>query len=183
MKLLTTLMALGILTACGTKHDSAPAAPKPTEPQPTAPHPTVDDKSLVDGKYYLSAATLEASDAAGNSVPTQPLQVSGDYFWIAKHLDGTKYEMTMTGAAKISSSNELQVEINCKGAQDVYTFDWQESGALRNIHQTESGCPQGLQASDSQQMSIERLGPSGFAYTVVSNKDGTRLVETYTFKK
>ena len=74
-------------------------------------------------------------------------------------------------------------ELNCKGAQDVYVFDWTESGAIRNLRQTESGCPQGLEGVEARQMTVERLSATSFAYTFVNQNDGARIIESYVFKK
>lgn len=177
------------LAGCGKDDDKGSDAPrnnndgdvkKPGDEEKTPP---VDTSHIADGKYYLSAGTVEGFDTEGDKVGPHALQVTGDYFWIIKHIEGQKYEVTATGSAKISNSNNVVADLNCKGAQDVYVFDWTESGALRNLRQTETGCPQGLQSASAQQMSVERLSNNSFTYTVVTQEDGNRVIETYTFKK
>lgn len=172
-----------VVTACGRNDEDQPAAAAPVAETVAEPAPTPASTGIVSGKYFMTAGTVEAFDDAGNKLDPQQLQITGDYFWIVEDLGEKKLEVTASGSAKISNSNAVLTEINCRGAQDVYVFDVTASGALRNFQITESGCPQSLQGSAAQQRSLAKLGNDAFGYTIVNQAEGVRMIETYTFKK
>jgi hypothetical protein len=177
------LLGLGCGEASSGNKNDAPVNPNQ---QATPDKPEANPKSsarLGEGKYFISAGTVEAFDNAGNKIDPQTLQITGDYTWIVKSLGSEKYEVTATGSAKISSSNQVIAEVNCKGAQDVFAFTLLTSNALRELAIIESGCPQGIKAVGSQQMSINPVSDSTFVYTVASQEEGARVIESYTFRK
>lgn len=184
------IVATGVLLAlvgCGSDKDggssNAPAqqAPQLTEPKDGDEKPK--SGTIEDGKYYLSSGSYEGSDTAGNKIDPQTLQIAGDYYWEMKHQSDDRYEVTATGRAKLSSDNNILAEVNCAGSQDVYSFEMISSGSLRNFAQLEAGCPQAAKLTSSQQMSIRSLNANAFEYTVVTQNDGVRIVETFVFRK
>lgn len=176
--------ALSFLTGCGgstSSDDDAPApAPAPQQQEEQGP---VDVPLIEDGKYYLSAGVVEAFDSQGNKLDPQTLQITGDYFWDMLYLKEGRYQITASGSTKISTENEILAEVNCVGARDVYIFELKEGNAIRNFRIQESGCPGNLKPVSSMQMSFEPLTSSSFIYTVTNTADGTRVVESFTFRK
>ena len=208
---LKTLVATGLLVAlvgCGTDKfgedgEDGDAGKSPLAGQVDGKNPKVDGEgdnengetgsdaadgetalgAIADGRYYLSSGSFEGSDAEGNKIDKQTLQIAGDYYWETSHRGAAQYEVTATGSAKLSMDNQVLAELNCAGSQDVYAFEVIASGSMRNFAQLEAGCPQESQLNASQQMSIRSLSPDTFEYTVVNQSEGVRIVETYIFRK
>jgi hypothetical protein len=187
---LLTLTFASAFFGCGTSStkstdEKKPATreTKPEEDSDATKKPAVSASRIAEGKYFVSAASVEAFDNLGNKLDPQTLQITGEYTWVVRPLGEEKYEVTATGSAKFSNSNTILVEINCRGAQDVYTFTLLNSNVLRDVKVIESGCPQGLKDVSSMQMSLEPLGSSAFVYTVAQQSGGGRVIETYTFRK
>lgn len=169
------------LSACGgdDKKNEAPAAAPQTPPA----KPDDTPKGVVaDGKFYLSAGSVEAFDNQGNKLDPQTLQITGDYTWSVEFLGENKYQITATGSTKINSQNQILAEVNCKGAQDIYVFELTESKAVRNLRTLESGCPGTFKPTASMQMTFEPLTEKSFIYNVTTQSDGLRIIESYTFK-
>lgn len=192
------VLALGLvgvfgLVSCGSDggsdDDSPPAPKKETEGGTggTGGDPKKDAAAaqprLSEGKYFLRAAMAEGFNNQGVKIDPQSVQVTGEYTWTVEALGGEAYQVTATGNAKFSLNNEILFEVNCTGAQDVYTFELTSSNTLRSLRPVELGCPQGLRPVSAQQVSIQIQGKNSFAYIVASQGEGGRSIETYTFSK
>lgn len=138
---------------------------------------------IKDGRYYLSAATWEASDTAGNAIVPQTLQVVGDYMWTVEHQGANKYRVTATGAVKFNLDNEYLTQLNCKGARDVVSFELTESNEVRGLTIIESTCPQGLKPGVTSQYSINVIDQHAFQFFSAETAEGVRGLLTVTFKK
>ncbi|MCA2960268.1 MAG: hypothetical protein IOD12_08445 [Silvanigrellales bacterium] len=190
----TTLCLSSVVALNGCGSDSSSNKDKAETPAPAPAKSGSGDGSkkeaeaeagrLSNGKYYLKAHSFEAFNNEGVKLDPQTSQVIGDYIWMLESTGGESYQLTMTGSVKLSNSNIVLAEFNCRGAQDVYTFEVTTSNALRNIKQVESGCPVGAKDFGSQQMQMEMAGKNSLVYTVASQtQDGVRVIETYTFSK
>ena len=191
------VLALALMmSGCGTKESSAPkpqgeAGPqqekseqeKNKEKEKGKETEKTDPSRMADGKYFLSAVNVEAYNEAGAKLDTTQLTVSGDYYWFLKFIGESKYEVTATGAAKISNTNRVLLEINCRGAQDKFVFSVTESGALRDLTQTETGCPQGATGTASVQRQFLRVGPQIFKFLVTTANNGAREIDEFVFTK
>jgi len=165
------------LAACGGAEEKKPAEPS-LEPQQT-----LASHQIEAGNYYLSAANLEAFGTDGSKIDPQNLQVAGTYTWAVESLGSDRYRATATGSVKLSNSNQTVAELNCRGSQDVFTFEVTSSKAVRNFKMVEAGCPQGVSSVATRQLTIESFDKSTFSLTIVTQEDGWRVIEEYIFKK
>jgi len=200
MKTSAFLTALGLCLAtattlggCGSKDDNddkaAAPAPNPnanggaTNPDGTKKQGEGEASKIGPGKYYLKAGTVEYFDTVGNQLAPQQMQITGDYFWIIEPQGGELYKASMTGVAKASLNNTTILDVNCKGAQDVYSFEITPTSALRNLKLLESGCPTTAQLDSAQQRQIEAVGKDSFIFTIAESEGGARAIVQYTFTK
>jgi hypothetical protein len=89
----------------------------------------------------------------------------------------------MTGNAKLSLNNTVVLEVNCTGAQDVYSWEVTSSSALRNVQVLEATCPTSTSFDSAVQRQMAPVGKNAFRFTVAENTDGARAITTYTFMK
>ena len=196
MKKLLALASLGLfaaaLSGCGSDKQSDPApAPAPASKgdKGTADgdgkksQPAAGAARLSPGKYFLSAGSVEAFDSQGNKVDPQTLQVTGEYTWTLEAIGGESYQLTETGAAKISNSNQVLAEFNCRGARNVYTFELTSANAVRGLKQLEAGCPVAASGVSARQFTLEPLGANAIQYVEAQQNAGVRAIVTLTFQK
>jgi hypothetical protein len=137
-----------------------------------------------DGRYHLSAVTVEATDTEGNIIETSPIQVLGQsYFWTFKSLGDNEYEITATGSTSFTSNNQTFLEWKCNEARDVFVFEMSEENTIRNLRMLESGCPQGFLVNNATQLSLETIAVGAFQFNLLTQGNGIRSVERFTFRQ
>jgi hypothetical protein len=138
---------------------------------------------LAEGKYFMSAGTVEYFDNTGVTLDPQPLQVTGDVNWTVEPQGGEVYQVTMTGSGKVTFQNNVILDIRCTGASDLYSFTLSATNDVRDLTPVQLGCPQGGNSTAARQLSIKPLGQKSFVYTIVEQAQGQRAVVSLTFKQ
>lgn len=184
--------ACATLTSCGSDSSDSKSDPAP-EPNKSGQGGSGGDGTrkeaettgarLSEGKYYLTAGTVEYLDNAGNKMDPQPIQITGEYTWTIDPQGAEQYVVSSTGSAKLSFQNNILMEVNCNGARDIYSFSLTSSNDVRELKPVQLGCPQGGVGTTARQMMINPLGKKSFVYTEAAQDGGARAIVMLTFTK